>query len=92
MPARKTTLKKISFSLSAPAAQQVQVAGDFTQWDQAPVALKKQKGGIWKATVSLEAGRYEYRFLVDGLWQDDPSCAVRAPNGLGSENCVVVVI
>lgn len=92
MPARKSTLKKISFSLSAPEALQVQVAGDFTQWDHAPVTLKKQKNGVWKVTISLEAGRYEYRFLVDGAWQDDPSCAVRAPNAFGSENCVVVVL
>jgi len=36
-------------------------------------------------------GRYEYRFVVDGQWRDDPACTERVPNGFGSENCVLRV-
>jgi 1,4-alpha-glucan branching enzyme len=91
MPPRKSTTKKAVFVLPAPAASQVQIAGDFTGWQQSPVELKRLKDGTWKTTLTLEPGRYEYRFIVDGDWQDDPSCKVKAPNAFGSENCVIFV-
>lgn len=91
MPKQKTAKKKVTFSCCAPEAQNVSVAGDFTGWQQAPVALKQDKQGVWKKTVSLPPGRYEYRLLVDGDWRDDPQCPNRAPNQFGSENCVCVV-
>jgi 1,4-alpha-glucan branching enzyme len=91
MAKQKTAKHKVTFTYTAPDAQSVLLAGDFTAWQQAPVAMKKNKGGLWKTTVSLPKGRYEYRLLVDGEWQDDPSCAMRQQNQFGSENCVRTV-
>jgi 1,4-alpha-glucan branching enzyme len=91
MPKEKTVKQKVTFSCCAPEAESVQVAGDFTGWQQAPVGLKKNKGGLWKKTVSLPPGRYEYRLIVDGQWRDDPECKTRQPNKFGGENCVCVV-
>jgi len=85
------TKQKVTFSCLAPEAQSVQLAGDFTGWQQAPVNLKKSKGGHWKTTLSLAPGRYAYRLLVGGQWRDDPGCKVREPNAFGGENCVCVV-
>ena len=87
----KQTKKKVTFTYLAPEAQNVLLAGDFTGWDQAPLAMKKDKSGLWKKVVSLPAGKYEYRLLVDGQWRDDPQCPNRQPNQFGSENCVCVV-
>jgi 1,4-alpha-glucan branching enzyme len=91
MPKQNIAKQKVTFSYTAPSAQRVLLAGDFTGWNQAPVSLRKDKGGIWKKTVSLPPGRYEYRLLVDGEWRDDPQCSNRQPNQFGSENCVCVV-
>lgn len=41
--------------------------GDFTEWQRRPIELKRQKDGVWRATVPLEAGTHEYRFIVDGV-------------------------
>jgi len=82
---------KLTFSYIAPEAQSVLLAGDFTEWRTAPVGLKKDKKGVWKKTLTLPPGRYEYRLLVDGQWRDDPLCTARVPNGFGSQNCVCVV-
>ena len=87
----KTATQKVTFSFLAPAANSVLIAGDFTDWQRAPLPLKKDKKGFWKKTVSLSAGRYEYRLLVDGEWQDDPQCSNRHPNQFGGQNCVCVV-
>ena len=91
MSAQKLPKQKVTFSLLAPDAQSVQLAGDFTDWQAAPLDLKRQQDGLWKATISLEPGEHQYRLLVDGQWQDDPNCAMRLPNDFGSQNCVCVV-
>lgn len=91
MGTQKIAKQKITFSFNAPTAQTVSVAGDFTNWQQAAVSLKKDKSGRWKKTMSLAPGRYEYRFIVDGEWKDDPTCSLRQPNQLGTENCVCIV-
>ena len=87
----KAPRQKVTFTFKAPAAQSVLIAGDFTGWQQAALPMKRAKTGIWKKVISLPAGRYEYRLLVDGQWQDDPQCALRQPNQFGGENCVCVV-
>jgi 1,4-alpha-glucan branching enzyme len=91
MSAQKMPKQKVTFSLNAPDARSVQVVGDFTDWENSPLELKKFKDGVWKKTISLEPGEHEYRLLVDGQWQDDPNCLLRHSNGFGSQNCVCVV-
>jgi 1,4-alpha-glucan branching enzyme len=91
MPKVRTAKQRVSFSYAAPAAQSVLLAGDFTGWQQAPLAMKKDKKGLWKKTVSLVPGRYEYRLLVDGQWRNDEHCRSRQPNQFGGENCVCIV-
>ena len=91
MATSKSSKQKVSFAILDPEAQSVALVGDFTEWEADAVQLKKQKNGQWKATVPLAPGSYEYRFLVDGQWRDDPQCQERLPNSFGSQNCVRVV-
>ena len=90
--ATKAPKREAVFSYEAPEARSVLLAGDFTGWNQSPVTLKRQRSGVWKATVSLEPGAYEYRFLVDGEWQDDPICEDRRTNAFGTSNCVRAIV
>ena len=87
----KDPKQKVTFSLSAPAAANVLLVGDFTGWQEAPISLKKDKAGLWKKTISLPPGKYEYRLLVDGAWRNDPQCPNRTYNQFGGENCVCIV-
>ena len=79
---------KETFAIYAPEAQSVELVGNFTDWEQNPISLKKSKDGTWKAAVSLGAGTYEYRFKVDGHWRNDPDCPRRTTNPYGEENCI----
>jgi 1,4-alpha-glucan branching enzyme len=67
------------------------IAGDFCDWQTDRYPLKKDKKGFWTTTITLAPGRYEYRYVVDGEWLNDPNCAELAPNDFGSENCVLRV-
>jgi len=81
-----TTGRTEVFSFRSPGASNVQLVGDFTQWQQRPINLQKGVDGTWKATVILPPGTHQYRFVVDGEWCDDPACTQRAPNPFGGEN------
>jgi 1,4-alpha-glucan branching enzyme len=82
---------KIKFEFSAPEAREVFLAGSFNQWNPLANPMKMDKKGIWKTTLSLEPGRFEYRFIVDGNWENDPSCSSCVPNEFGGKNCVRIV-
>jgi len=83
--------KRVTFALHAPDAQAVLVTGSFCAWQTDAHPLKKDKSGVWKLALSLPQGRYEYRFLVDGAWCDDPQCTEHASNEFGTQNCVLAV-
>lgn len=74
------------FSFRAPEAISVQLVGDFTHWQENPISLKKEAGGLWRASVDLPPGVHHYRFLVDGEWRDDPDCTLREANDFGGQN------
>ncbi len=79
------------FTFQAPTTRQVSLAGDFNNWDTHAAPMHKGNDGIWRLSVPLGPGRYEYRFYADGVWEDDPSAQQRAANALGTENCVRIV-
>jgi hypothetical protein len=72
-------------------AAAVVATGDFTGWSGKGVRLRRRHDGTWSATVTLDPGEHQYRLIVDGEWTNNPGAERRVPNGLGSENDVVVV-
>lgn len=54
--------------------------------------MYRKGDGIWRLSITLEPGQYEYKFFTDGHWQNDPSARQRVPNGLGTENSVKIVV
>lgn len=54
--------------------------------------MTRDAGGRWTATVQLLPGRYEYKFVVDGVLKlTDPACDLSEPDGFGGFNSVIVV-
>lgn len=84
---------KVTFSLPAEEATKVTVLGTFNDWNETKaVELKKAKNGTFKGTVDLEKDNsYEFRYLVDGTYQNDEQADSFAENVFGSENCVLHV-
>ena len=88
---RRAMRRKVAFTYRAPEARDVRLAGPFTRWDAQAIPMQRGRDGTWKAEVTLTPGRYEYRFLVDGAWQNDPACGACTPNPFGAMNCVIEV-
>jgi hypothetical protein len=79
----------IRFSLDAPKAKKVSVAGDFNLWRTEQFVMKK-KGSRWTLVVPMPPGRHRYRFLVDGEWKVDPANPEREKQGNGEVSVKVV--
>jgi chromosome partitioning protein len=62
------------FSYFDPGAREVIVAGDFNDWlPSERFRLHKHRDGNWTLRLPLEAGKYHYKFIVDGRSREDPA-------------------
>lgn len=84
----KKRQKRINFELKAPGARKVTLAGDFNSWKETEMSTKRKNSGLWRVGVNLQPGRYEYKFIVDGQWINDPANANIVNNSLGTLNSV----
>jgi 1,4-alpha-glucan branching enzyme len=80
--------KPLDFRADFPGAKTVALAGSFNYWDPTRNPMQRDAKG-WKTTVWLPPGRYEYKFVVDGQWCDDPKARECAPNPFGGTNGVL---
>lgn len=87
---KQSPKKRVYFKLTDQVAQEVMLCGTFNNWETDSRRLKKGKKGDWRTFLALEPGVHEYRFLVDGRWQNDSDSDL-VPNAFGTENCVRVV-
>jgi 5'-AMP-activated protein kinase regulatory beta subunit len=81
--------KEVQFVFEGPEANQVYLVGEFNQWNNQSIPMKKDRNGTWKKKMKLVPGRYEYQFLVDGNWTPDVSCPEVVINSFGTKNCVL---
>jgi len=83
----------IVFVTLYPRAGSVQVAGDFNNWQPMATPMEKvgDSSGVWQAKMNLPPGRYRYRLVVDGQWQQDPYNHHAELNQFGEFNSIVEV-
>jgi 1,4-alpha-glucan branching enzyme len=75
---------------SNPDAKEVYLVGEFNNWDPRADRMVKAKGSFRK-TLRLAPGEYQYKFIVDGEWHNDPSAPRQTPNHFGTMNSVICV-
>ena len=82
---------KVTFTVPAEDANEVVVAGSFNDWNNKKTKLKKLKNGSFKGTVDLEKDTsYEFKYIVDGIWQNEEQADAFAWNDYAaSENSVL---
>lgn len=84
---------KVTFTVPAEEAKNVAVVGSFNEWNGQATPLKKLKNGSFKGTIDLDAGTaYEFRYLVDGQYQNEQEADAFAWNDFaGAENSVLSI-
>ena len=77
------------FSLHAPNAKQVYLAGEMTDWEAGKRPLSKDANGTWRLSVELGRGQWLYKFIVDGEWIADPANPQHDSDGRGGQHSFV---
>lgn len=63
----------VKFNLMGyPTARKVILAGEFNNWNEEQLVMKKTDGG-WELSHVLAPGNYQYKYIVDGQWITDPN-------------------
>lgn len=81
---------RLIFLYHNDSAKSVSVAGDFNQWNP-DRAMMKIRNGSWTLEMPTPpAGRYRYKFFVDGTqWIEDPSNGAKETDEYGGFNSVL---
>jgi serine protease AprX len=85
---------KILFFFHDDEAEDISLCGDFNEWKQDEIKLKKQASGFWRAELEiLPAGKYRYKFVVDKQrWAEDASNGLKEADGFGGFNSILYVV
>jgi len=82
----------VMFTTLYPRASTVQIAGDFNNWQPENTPLQKVgENGVWQIKLPMNKGKYRYRLVVDGQWQQDPYNEFTELNPYGEYNSVLEV-
>ncbi|MFQ5509294.1 MAG: AAA family ATPase [Leptospirillia bacterium] len=85
------TLSEVVLNFGRNIGKRVQVAGDFNGWiPDRGIDTRSEDGGMSKV-MHLKPGDYQYRVIVDGIWQEDPENPNRVPNIYGGSNSLLIV-
>lgn len=89
----KVTPEGTLFSFKAPAGTKaVYLAGEFNGWRPDLDLMSDDDGdGVWTISYPLKSGTYQYKFVADGRWFQDPNNSKAAPDGFGGNNSVLVI-
>ena len=71
--------------------RRLQLAGDFNNWIPDRDIETRNINGYWQKVFTAEPGIYEYRIIVDGKWQQDPTNSAEVPNELGGINSLLQI-
>ncbi len=71
-------------------SQRVILAGTFNNWDEEALAMKRTGDG-WELQLILPPGIYEYKFIADGQWMEDPDNPEKRVNQFNTFNSVLRV-
>lgn len=82
---------RVSFELVKPEAKSVYVAGSFNDWTPEKAPLVPKGNGRWVGDLTVQPGRHEYLFVVDGQWMPDPNAKESVQNPFGGRNSILGV-
>jgi 1,4-alpha-glucan branching enzyme len=83
---------KVTFELPKDvAAEKAYLVGDFNGWDRRATPMRRLSDGRYKITLDLQPQQtYQFRYLLDGTWDNDWQADAYVANPYGSENSVVL--
>ncbi len=68
---------RVTFAVEVPdGSDSVSLVGDFTDWEENRVVLKRGRGNLWQVTLELPPGLYRFAYVTgSGEWLPDIGAA-----------------
>jgi serine protease AprX len=84
---------KVLFFFYGDQAMSVSLTGEFNDWDSNKTWLQRDEHGMWRTALDAPPpGLYHYKYVVNGeWWLEDPNNGMKAPDGHGGLNSVLVI-
>ena len=85
---------QVLFFFYGDQAKSVSLAGEFNGWDSNKTRLQKDEQGMWRTALAAPPppGLYHYKFVINGeWWLEDPTNGMKAPDGFGGLNSVLII-
>lgn len=73
-----------------PDAKEVILTGSFNRWDEQKFKMHQTDDG-WIIALQIKPGEYEYKFIVDGQWMEDPNNPSKRKNEYDGYNSIINV-
>ena len=89
---KTSNLKCISFHCKAALNSEVYLSGSFNHWNgKAEKMTDSGNSGDYYISHMLAPGIYEYKFVINGKYKEDPECPNSVENEFGTLNSVITV-
>ena len=90
-----TPPRQVELHFRDTEASDVRIAGDFNGWvpDKGVRSVIESHGNtrVWTKVLQLPPGTYEYRYVVDGEWREDPDNPNSIESPAGRPHSVLIV-
>jgi hypothetical protein len=87
----QSAIRRIELEYHQVADRRIQIAGDFNDWVPDKNVETVELADGMKKILHMPSGAYEYRIIVDGKWQQDPTNPIEIPNEHGGNNSLLRV-
>lgn len=84
-------LTTVVIEFDSADAGSVFIAGEFNAWSPDADEMTRGEDGVFRVTLELEPGTYEYKFVVDGTWVEDPANPDGVDDPYGGRNSLLTV-
>jgi hypothetical protein len=84
-------MARSTFKVFAPGAKEVYLVGEFNDWKMDNASRMSHTNGSWNKEIKVTPGCYRYRFVIDGVWTEDPSNPQKAINPYGQMDSLIEV-
>jgi len=94
VPAGDGELRSVEFRYTPviSGVANVFLAGTFNDWNDSKTRMTDaDNDGTYTVSLLLAEGTYQYKFVVDGNWQQDPDNPETADDGFGGQNSILTV-
>jgi Glycogen recognition site of AMP-activated protein kinase len=89
--AETSDLKEVVFRFDITESNRIQIAGEFNNWIPDKHVETEILDGALQKILRVRPGGYEYRLIIDGVWQQDPANPMAAPNDMGGYSSLLNV-